>query len=475
MKIKNPDALIPAAIFILSFTVRFLFLDEAASSPVYLLNTLRGTDMEGYLRWAVRVSAGTYDSATSFWQAPGYPYFAAGIFDLFGVNIYVISFLQVILSSLTSILIYFIAGTAFNKKTGAAAGLISSFYAPFIFYAPFLLSETLGVFLIAASLFYILKSTSNPALKFIIPGGVLLGLASLVRPNFLLFAVFFIFYQMIKIKNLKQFLEYVLFFSASLAAVIAPVTVRNYFVSGEFVLISANFAETFRLSNSLDSLVLNYTEPRLGMMAYSSSEFWVHQLKKALYFWWGFEVPQNINYYLTAKHSTVLNFPLLPFWLIGPMGLTGIWLWARSNYRREKTLIIFVLSYYASIVMLYIVSRFRVPFMAGLIPFSAFTATEIVRCIHNKKMKAASTIIIFCAALSFLSYPRGVQRIRATDYRMLGVAMAQEGMYIQAIEPLEKSLQFLPPGERKQTRELLFQLREIAGAGNADGEDSPGE
>ena len=113
--------------------------------------------------------------------------------------------------------------------------------------------------------------------------------------------------------------------------------------------------------------------------------------------------------------------------------------------------------------------------MAGLIPFSAFTAVEIARCIQSKKMKAASAIIFSCAVLSFISYPWGAQRIRATDYRMLGVAMAQEGMYLQAIEPLEKSLQFLPPGERKQTRELLLQLREIAGAGDADGEGMPGE
>ncbi len=145
--------------------------------------------MEGCLRWAVRVPAGTYDSVSSFWQTPGYPCFAAGIFGLFGVNIYVISFLQVILSSLTSVLIYFIAGSAFNKKTGAAA--------------------------------------------------------------------------------------------------------------------------------------------------------------------------------------------------------------------------------------------------------------ETSRCIQSKKMKAASALIFSCAALSFISYPWGAQRIRATDYRMLGVAMAQEGMYLQAIEPLEKSLQFL--------------------------------
>ncbi len=176
--LSKDEKIIPVILFFAAFGIRFLFLDETASSPVFLLNTLRGTDMAGYLRWAAAVSGGVYESESPFWQAPLYPYFAAMVFKLSGINIYVVSLVQVFLSSLTCVLIYFISRAAFNKKTAAAAGFISCFYAPFIFYSPVMLSETLGVFLISAAFYPIIKSEISPALKDIIPGGILLGLAS---------------------------------------------------------------------------------------------------------------------------------------------------------------------------------------------------------------------------------------------------------------------------------------------------------
>lgn len=459
--LSKDEKIIPVILFFTAFAIRFLFLDETASSPVFLLNTLRGTDMAGYLRWAAAVSRGVYESESAFWQAPLYPYFAAMVFKLSGINIYIVSLVQVFLSSLTCVLIYFIGRAAFNKKTAAAAGFISCFYAPFIFYSPVMLSETLGVFLISAALYPIIKSDGNPALKHIVPGGILLGLASLARPNFLLFAPLFLLYIFLKTKDLKKFSFYFVPFSLSALAVILPVTIRNYAVSGEFVLISGNFYETFRLSNSFDSLVLNYTEPSLPLMPLDSGAFWLHQLRKAVYFWWGLEVPQNVNYYLFSQYSKMLNLPLIPFWLIAPTAIAGIGLWFKSEYRQNKTLVIYVLSYYASIIVLYIISRFRLPIMAGLIPFAGFAAARTADFFKKKKFKAAAAVILLCAAASAASYPWNVARIRPNDYNMLGVAMVQEGLYEEALEPLRKSLDMLPPNEREATKNLIRRIEEL--------------
>ncbi len=459
--LSKDEKIITAVLFLSAFAVRFLFLDETASSPVFLLNTLRGTDMAGYLRWAAALSQGVYESESAFWQAPLYPYFAAMVFKLSGINIYIVSLVQVFLSSLTCVLIYFIAREAFNKKTAAAAGFISCFYAPFIFYTPIMLSETPGVFLIAAALYPLIKSDGRPELKYIVPGGILLGLASLARPNFMLFAPFFLLYIFLKTKDLKKFSFYFVPFSLSVVAVILPVTIRNYAVSGEFVLISANFHETFRLSNSFDSLVLNYTEPALPLMPLDSGAFWMHQLRKAVYFWYGLEVPQNVNYYLFSQYSKVLNLPLLPFWLVAPAGLAGIWLWFKSDYRQNKTLFIYVLTYYASIIVLYIISRFRLPLMAGLIPFAGFAAVKTAEFFRERKLTAAAAVVLFCAAASAASYPWGASRIRPNDYSMLGVAMVQEGMYEEALTPLRKSLDGLSREDYESTMRLIRNIESI--------------
>ncbi len=461
MKIAKPEALILSAVFIFSFAVRFLFLDETASSTVFLINTLPGTDMAGYIRWAAEVSHGVYKASGAFWQAPLYPYFLAGVFKISGVNLYIAALIQVFLSSLTCVLIYLVSKVAFNRNTAITAGIISCIYAPFIFYSPIFLSETLGVFLISAALLALVKSAETPDLKYIIPGGLLLGLSALARPNFLLFAPFFLLSIFLKTNNLKKFSEYFIPFTLSVVAAILPVTIRNYAVSGRFVLISANFFETFRLSNSFDSLVLNYTEPSLQLMPLTSGTFWLHQIRKALYFWWGFEVPQNVNFYLFREYSSVLKLPLLPFWLLAPPAMAGIYLWTKSEYRRNKTLLIYVLTYYASVVILYIISRFRLPSMAGLIPFSAFGIVKTAEFLRKKRLKPAGIVILFCMMSSALIFPWSYPRIRGTDYRMLGLAMVREGLYKEALEPLQKSLGMLPPAERKATEELLEALRDI--------------
>ncbi len=462
-KIISPahEKLLVLLIFILSFAIRFLFLDETAASPLFAINALRGTDMEGYIRWGAMVSQGVYESGNAFWQAPLYPYFLGAVFKIAGLNIYIAALIQTILSSVSCVLIYYIAKEAFNVKTAAASGLIACFYAPFIFYCPVLLSETLGVFLLLAALLPIVKSVYRPEPKHALAGGALLGLAALARPNFLLFVPFFTLYIFLMTKNIKKFCRYLIPFAGALIVVILPVTVRNYAVSGRFVLISDNFGETFRLSNSFDSLVLNYTEPRGPQMPVGSVAFWRHQAKKALYFWWGMEVPQNVNYYLFAESSRILKLPLIPFWLLFPPGIAGLCLWYKSEYRNNKTLAIFITAYYASIVMLYIISRFRVPFAAAFIPFSAFGLIRISEFVKDKK-PAAIPLILLCVMLSAASYPRGAVRIRGTDYRMLGIAMVQEGMYAEAVEPLRKSLDLLPPAERESTRELIYQLEEMS-------------
>jgi 4-amino-4-deoxy-L-arabinose transferase-like glycosyltransferase len=460
---KKFNAAVISTVFILSFSVRFIFLDETITSSMFLINTLRGTDMEGYLAWAVKITRGIYDPNKPFWQAPLYPYFLSVIFRLTGGNVYAAYLVQILLSSLTCVFIYLASKEAFNKITAAAAGFISCFYGPFIFYSSIMLSETLGIFLISASIYSLCRFLTVKKITLLAAGGALLGAASLARPNFLLFALFYLVYLYKITKNIKTYKTYLLVFSLTLLAIILPVTLRNYIVSGEFVLISANFLETFRLSNSFDSLILNYTEPRLPLMPLTSGAFWIHQFKKAVFFWWGFEVPQNVNYYLFAEKSAVLKLPLFPFWLLAPFSLAGIFLLKENRLRNSSSavLLIYIISYYVSIIMFYIASRLRLPVMAGLIPLSAFGIIKTFAIIKNKKFGKASLILFFCAVFACLSFPKAHPKIRGTDYRMLGIAMAKEGLYKESLGPLKKSLPQLPPNEREKTKELITRIESI--------------
>ena len=453
---KNREVRFLIFLFLFAFGIRLLFLVEIVDSPVFLLNFLKGSDMEKYVEWGNSISSGDWLGNEAYWQAPIFPYMLGVVFKLSGGNVYISCFIQVILSAFTCVLIYLIAREAFNEKTACVSSVISCFYGPFIFYCAVLLSETLGIFLISLTLFFLLKSLKKLRKGFFLTSGIFLGLASLARPNFLILAPFVLLILFLQKKRAGLFL----IFCAGLALVILPVTVRNYIVSGNAVIISASGFENYRLANSYDSVVLNYIHPKLPMMPVSSWAFWKHQLKKAIFFWWGYEVPQNVNYYLFMKYSRILRLPLFPFWLIAPLGLVGV---IASIIKRRGNLVLYLFSssYYISIVIFFILSRFRLPIMVGLIPFAGFCLCYFYEeyncsCKPARQMAGGAcfalvqpsklghyTFVLF-VILVLLMIPWQVDRIRAVDYKNLGLAMLKKDMSADAAGQFKKYLELNP-------------------------------
>jgi 4-amino-4-deoxy-L-arabinose transferase-like glycosyltransferase len=139
-------------------------------------------------------------------------------FNLLGIRIF-----QTIISSLTVIFIYLLGKEIFDEKTGFFSSLISIFYPFFIFYTGFLLTETLFVFLIVLTFFYLVKiveKNGNLSLK----AGIIMGLAGLTRPNIQLFFLISIFH----ILFLKDKWKKILLFSAGFCVVLMPWIIRNY-------------------------------------------------------------------------------------------------------------------------------------------------------------------------------------------------------------------------------------------------------
>ena len=317
--------------------------------------------MAKYISWGLSIAGGDWLGNEAFYQAPLFPYMLGVVFRLFGENIYIACLLQVILSALTCILIYGIARAAFSRKVARVSSLISCFYGPFIFYSGILLSETLGIFFIALTLFLLLLSLKSSRKSHFFMSGMILGIASLARPNFSVFLPFVLlalfllrkqdshaycvgvgfirpaiglvksspYSAEIPIRRIApakkphwETFGLSLALCAGFALTILPVTLRNYIVSGRVVIITDNFFANFRIGNSYDSPVY-FDYPKLPMMPVISCAFWRHLLMKAIAFWRGYEIPQNVNYYLFAKFLKVLRLPLFPFWVIAPLALTS--------------------------------------------------------------------------------------------------------------------------------------------------------
>ncbi len=113
----------------------------------------------------------------------GYPAFLAFLYYLFGHSLMSVKFVQVILSSFTAVLIYFLGKELFEREKSALLGsLIFAIYPQSIFYCGLLASETLFIFLMICSILLAVLGATRHRWIFLVFSGLLLGLSSLVRP-----------------------------------------------------------------------------------------------------------------------------------------------------------------------------------------------------------------------------------------------------------------------------------------------------
>ncbi len=433
-------------LFLLAFAIRLSFLLEISSSPVFEFNLLDGTDMKGFIRWASRIADGNWLGLGegAFWQAPLFPYFLGTVFALLGRDLFLAALLQMLLGAMTVVLIYSLGKRAFDAQVGLLAAFLAALYGPFIFFGAVLHSTTLEVFMTTAMLLHLTYTFHHPRTAHWLLSGILIGLACLARPNLLLFPAFlFPVFWIRSREEGRRAWKAALLVGIGLLLTIAPVTLRNYLVGGDLVLISGSGPVTFRQGNSFDSKAVGMVYPQEPLMPIFSWPFWRHFLAKAVLFFWGYEAPQNVNYYLFREFSTVLKLPLFPFWIVVPLGLLGIVLAARGG-RRNLHLLLFMASYHLSITLFYIISRFRLPILPPLIVFAAYALVEGHRRLREGEVRKVLVGGLSVLALALVMRPWKVELIRPNDYGMLGQVLAGRGQYREAIIAFRKVAEKAP-------------------------------
>lgn len=171
--------------------------------------------------------------------APAYPLFLAINYFIFGHNYYVIRVIQALLLILTSISLYFIGKLIFNKRIGLFSAILVAFYPQFTYYNLMLLTESLYIFLLSIAMLLIVLALVEDRLKLYIFAGLALGIANLCRPITTLFPFFILigllFVYERKIRAIKNFTVLVVFMLVAMC----PWVIRNYIVSGKFLLTSS--------------------------------------------------------------------------------------------------------------------------------------------------------------------------------------------------------------------------------------------
>jgi hypothetical protein len=134
--------------------------------------------------------------------------------------------------------------------------------------------------------------------------------------------------------------------------------------------------------------------------------------RKAIEFVSSREIPRNVDIYMFSKWSHLLGLLCwkvagfgFPFGLILPLAAVGL---AYNRRQISMPLILFVLLYPASIILVFVAGRYRVPIIPVVIILAAAGLCTIIRAIRlkqSKKLITVSTLVVAIVLLSSLPGP----------------------------------------------------------------------
>jgi len=410
-----------------------------------------------------------------------YAYFLAAIYRIFGHHYEIVRIIQVVLGSCTWALVYLIGSETFGKRTGIIAGVAGALYGYSIFLDSELLKNSLAVFTMTASLYLIVCGMKREKTVYWPAAGIFLGLTILNQPNVLLLIPVFMMAATGPGEWSLRKLIPVLFLVLGAVAVVAPVTVRNYVVEKDRVLVSSNGGLNFFIANNRESdggIITSsefyeidprkqqkqsrrMAEAETGRQMRSSevSRFWFSLgmrfpqeepmafvkllMKKVMLFWNAYEVPDNLDYYFMKRYSKLLALSLISFGIVAPLALLGLGLSFRE-YRRHILFYAVILIFMASVAAFMVFARYRVTIFPLLAVYAAYAADRIYAFLKERDIKAmafsaaALAVLAYFSHLGIISYPPEYSRKILADMHM------KRGQCSEAMQEYEGALKTIP-------------------------------
>jgi hypothetical protein len=448
-------ALTLAGILAAALALRLLYVFQVVPST---LVTPTDLDPGFYYNWAKKIAAGDWLGRDPFVQSPLYAYLLGLFMKVFGTAITPILVGQSLLGVGTVYLTYRAGRRFFDTTHGLIAAGLLAIYGPFLFFEGMVMKTFLSPFLTLLLILALERAADGAARgasaigRFAV-AGALFGLLTLDRDNFILLAPVLALLAYVLARGPKRDgvttegttvgadafarrtgLRSAAAFTLGTVLVIAPVTLRNWAVAKEFVLLTTGGGEVFFIGNNADANGLYLPPPFVRpdplyehadfvergseiaghpLSPMQSSWFWFSEglkyiggdpvgwlrleAKKLFFFWNWYELPDNLDYTVVQWFSPLLRrlnvavpppgfpAPALPvagawvpsrlhlfgtFGLVAPFGLLGLVVSLRER-RRLTTLYVLLFGYMATVMLFFNFARFRVPVVPILAIFAA--------------------------------------------------------------------------------------------------------
>ena len=503
---------VPATIAVLSFTLRLIYLLQLRATPLF---DSPGLDSAYYLDQAKAIAGGDWIGSGVFFMGPLYAYFLALVGLAVGFSTLNLLLVQCLLGSTGVVLLYFLGCRLFDRPTAIAAALGMATYGMLIQYDNHFLMEWLLTLLVLGVLVQLAAVGPRSRIVSVALGGALLGLAALARASLLAFAPAALLWLGLGGETglagerssksghppARVRRRWLLAYAAGLAAVIAPITLRNAVIGGDRVLITSNGGLNFFIGNNpigrgtyipLDEVAravgvpeVNVdvswmvTDPSGSAVAEAAagrplrpsevSAFYARRAReymasnpgrallilgrKLLLFWNATEIAQVENPALYRELIPLARAPLNNFGLVGPLALLGL-VFALAPERRRRLLLLplFVITFTLTVVAFFVTARYRTPVVPVLILLAAFAVVELVRrgrlAARSRRpsawFRALARPVIALAGFAGVVHLDLVETNPAGAYISLGIALAEQGRHDEAIAVLTRAVEAAP-------------------------------
>jgi 4-amino-4-deoxy-L-arabinose transferase-like glycosyltransferase len=422
-------------LFLFALGLRLLHLAELrAHDPFFELPSV---DPRMYHLWALEIHGGDWLGDRVFLNGPLYPYFLAGIYAVAGPSLLAAKAVQCVVGALSCVLVWALARRLFDRRVAFLAGTITAAYEMLVFYEGTLVVANVQVPLTLLSLLFVLRALERPGAGRFALAGACVGLSALARPNALLFAALIAGWTLVALRGevpIGRRLALVGAFAAGTAALVLPVTARNYAVGGDPVLVTYAGGLNLYLGNNPDangsfrvprifprSIADDPWEQRAIFEAWAErasgrellpsevSAFWAAQardfirehparwlhleLRKLALALNAFE-PWNVrSITMSRRFSWVLRLPLVSFGVLAPFAFLGLAL-TLGRARRLVPLYALLSSVLVTLLAFFVLSRYR---MAAVPVLAIFGAAGLVECFDALRARRLRRVAVAVA------------------------------------------------------------------------------
>jgi 4-amino-4-deoxy-L-arabinose transferase-like glycosyltransferase len=472
------------AVFCCALLLRLVLLWELHDKPVASMLVI---DSKSYDLWARQLAAGDWLGDKVYYQAPLYPYFLGLIYRCFGANTLLVTIIQSVLGAASCLFLTLAGRRFFGPGSGLLAGALLALYPTAIFNDSLIQKSSLDLFFMTLLLLLLSKQRHETRAGWWLAAGVVLGALVLTRENALTLLLVFLALLAVEWRRFRRLLA-VRFglLMLGLSLMVAPVAIRNYVVGREFVLTTSLFGMVLYMGNnpaatgsyqplvpgrsdisleSRDATALAEKSVGHRLTTGEVSQFWA---SKALKFMTGspgrwtrlmgrkvmllfnrVELGDTYDQYSYQEWSHLLRWlnPLLHFGVLIPaaaMGLVLTW----PERRRLWVLHAVIVVYSLSIVIFFVLSRYRFPLVPVLILFSAagaVRAVEAVRCSRYKELGTACLVALLPGLVAnWPLVPRNEANSRAAMRNNIAMDLIDKKRYAEALPYLLEAMRLNP-------------------------------